>query len=95
MRKPTRGATLPTSGGPTCRSIERTAGSPGPEDEPSTSDQEIGLVKAGALNKFMDPVRWRALDGRWRLQMASNVGPDGEAVSRGSRFGKGSVLVIP
>ena len=30
-------------------------GSPDPDDVWSSADQETGLVKAGALNKFMDP----------------------------------------
>ena len=75
MRKTERGATWPGSSRPTRRSI----GSPDPEDVPSTADQKIGLVKAGRLNSCT-PVRWRALEGRWRLHVASYVGPDREAV---------------
>ena len=55
MRKSERGATLLESGGLTRRSIGRTACSPNPEDVVSTTDQVIGLDKAGALNKFMNP----------------------------------------
>ena len=55
MQKSERGVTWQASGGPTRRSIGRTNGSPVPEVVPSTVDQEIGLEKAGTLNKFMNP----------------------------------------
>ena len=58
MRKSKCDVTLPVSGGPTHRNFGRTAESPDSDVIGPMADPEIGLDKAGALNKtkgMVDP----------------------------------------